>query len=107
MAFGSSKVIENVNNSFVAVVLASFVALVLTKVRGIHLEALLHTNSWSAVLPAIPVMFVALVYHNIVPSICSTLQYDKAKITTTLTVGTLIPLIMFVVWIGVSLGNNT
>mmetsp|Transcript_34126 Transcript_34126/g.49579 ORF Transcript_34126/g.49579 Transcript_34126/m.49579 type:complete len:359 (-) Transcript_34126:53-1129(-) len=107
MAFGSTRLIENVNNGFVAVVLASFASLVLAQFNGIHLETLLNTSNWSAVLPAIPVMFVALVYHNIVPSICSSLQYNKAKIATTLTVGTLIPLIMFVVWIGVSLGNKT
>lgn len=106
MAFGSNILIEGVNNFFVLLVLASFSVLVSSRLGGLSLSHLLETQDFQSVLPAVPVMFVALVYHNIVPSICSALAYDREKITTALAAGTFIPLVMFIVWIGVSLGSS-
>eukprot|EP01036_Dinobryon_divergens_P032938 gene32938-42625_t len=90
----------NVNNFLVLVVLASFGGLVSLQIPGLQPSQLLHPQDYGAVLPAVPVMFVALVYHNIVPTICSALKYDRMKITIALTAGTFIPLLMFVVNIG-------
>ena len=106
LAFGSRALVENVNNFLVLVVLASFGGLVSLQIPGLQPSQLLHPQDYGAVLPAVPVMFVALVYHNIVPTICSALKYDRMKITIALTAGTFIPLLMFVVWIGVSLGSG-
>ena len=107
LAFGSQSLVESVNNFLVLVVLTSFGGLVSLQIPGLQIAQLLHPQDYSAVLPAVPVMFVALVYHNIVPTICSALKYDRKKITIALTAGTFIPLVMFIVWIGVSLGSSS
>ena len=107
LAFGSQSLVESVNNFLVLVVLTSFGGLVSLQIPGLQIAQLFHPQDYSAVLPAVPVMFVALVYHNIVPTICSALKYDRKKITIALTAGTFIPLVMFIVWIGVSLGSSS
>lgn len=103
-ALGPDGIVEKLNNSFAIVVIASFFSLVLLGISGLHPQYLLHQNIY-AVLHTIPVMFVALVYHNIVPSICSQLSYHKQSIKKVLFVGTIIPTLMFVVWNAVILGS--
>ena len=37
-------------------------------------------EDWPAVLPALPTMFVALVFHNIIPSITTSLEGSRDKV---------------------------
>lgn len=108
---GSSRVVEAVNNTLVLAVLASFLVLVSSQLQsGIDISQLglnsLYQQDLQDLGKALPVMFVALVYHNVVPSICSSLSFEKKQISLALIVGTLIPLFMFVLWIGVALSSG-
>lgn len=108
VAFGSSSLIEQTNNFFVIIVLVSFASLVSIGLPLIKYNNLLQGDITS-LLSTIPVMFVALVYHNIVPSICSILKYDKISIQKAILIGSFIPLLMFLIWNFVILGidNNS
>jgi tyrosine-specific transport protein len=103
VAFGSSTLIEQTNNFFVIIVLVSFAALVSIGLPLVNTNNLL-TGDLSSLGATIPVMFVALVYHNIVPSICSLLKYDKKSIQKVIVFGSFIPLLMFLTWNFVILG---
>ena len=59
--------------------------------------------SWSALSPAVPIIFLSLVYHDLVPLICSYLGGDRKMIRSALILGSLVPLVMFLSWEAVAL----
>lgn len=97
LSFASENIISNVNNLFVFLVLITFTGLVTIGLPAVNSENLLFCDT-NAILKTVPVMLVALVFHNIVPVICSKLRYNRKQIVTAITVGSAIPLIMFLVW---------
>lgn len=100
------RFIEKLNSFFVAVVIASFVGLLLLSSTHVHSTALLSQN-WSALPPALSVMLVALFFHNIVPVVVTQLEGDARKTRQSIVVGSAIPLIMFLLWNVVILGSVT
>lgn len=103
LTFGSQKQIDAFNNAWVAAVGASFCALLSLVLPSVKVSNLADMD-FSAVPRAIPIMLVALVYHNIVPAISSQLKYNKAAVTEAIVVGSALPLGMFLLWNGVILG---
>jgi tyrosine-specific transport protein len=77
--------------------------LVAVGIPSVNISNLLNTDS-SAVLKTIPIMFVALVFHNIVPVICGQLNYQREKIRMAIVGGSFLPLLMFLTWNAVILG---
>ena len=57
------------------------------------------------VVNAFPILFLSLVYHNIVPTLVTQLECDRTKITKAIIGGTTIPLIMFISWNAIIIGN--
>merc|ERR1711871_613813 len=72
IALGSDAFVEAANNAMVVGVLFSFVTLLAAAGNSVQISNLFHSD-WSAVVPSIPTMFVALVFHNIVSVIVSQL----------------------------------
>ncbi|BAY22976.1 aromatic amino acid permease [Calothrix sp. NIES-2100] len=104
MYFGRDKFVEKLNSVFVAIVLASFLGLLLLAGGQVKTTQFLFQN-WSAVGSAVSVMSVALFYHNIVPVVVTQLEGDTHKIRQSLFIGSVIPLIMFLAWNAVILGS--
>lgn len=50
------------------------------------------------VLQMTPVIITTLVFQNIVPTVTRLLGYDRTKVTTALTIGSVIPLLMYMAW---------
>ncbi len=46
-----------------------------------------------------------MVYHNVVPTVVTQLECDKKKITQSLIIGTSVPLVMFLAWNAIILGD--
>ncbi len=103
---GRDKFIEKLNSFFVVVVIASFIGLLLLAATHIHPTSLL-SQDWSALPPALSVMLVALFFHNIVPVVATQLEGDAGKVRQSIVVGSVIPLIMFLLWNTVILGSVT
>jgi tyrosine-specific transport protein len=57
------------------------------------------------VVDAFPIIFLSLVYHNIVPTVVNQLEGDRDKITKAIIGGTTLPTLMFLLWNAVVLGN--
>lgn len=67
-------------------------------------EAVVHgTVRWDSLGPALPIMFLSLVYHDLVPLICSYLGGDRKSVRAALLLGSLVPLGMFLSWEAVAL----
>ena len=56
-------------------------------------------------MDAFPILFLSLVYHNVVPTIVTQLEADRKKITTAIVAGSFVPFLMFSAWNGIILGN--
>lgn len=104
MYLGREKFVEKLNSVFVAIVLVSFLGLLLLAGEQVKTTQLLFQN-WSALGSAVSVMAVALFYHNVVPVVVTQLEGDTRKIRQSIVIGSLIPLIMFLAWNAVILGS--
>lgn len=100
----SEQQIETGNSILFAGVVASFLALVSLGLPNVD-AALLARSDVVAVVPAIPICVLALVYHNVVPTVCFQLGCDAGKIRTAITAGAGIPALMFIIWNFVILGS--
>ncbi|MBW4634795.1 MAG: tyrosine transporter [Iphinoe sp. HA4291-MV1] len=97
MYLGRERFVEKLNSAFVAIVLASFLGLLLLGATQLETSSFSFQN-WSALPPAVSVMFVALFYHNVVPTVVTQLEGDAYKIRQSIFIGSVIPLIMFLAW---------
>jgi tyrosine-specific transport protein len=102
--FGSENFIGKFNDVSLLVVILSFLGLVCILSNLFSSDQLLTVYEFVYIPKAVPIMFLALIYHNVVPVICEKLKYDKKSITKAILFGTFIPLFMFVLWIGLILG---
>ena len=104
MYLGRERFVEKLNSAFVAIVLASFLGLLLLGTTHLNASSFSFQN-WSALPPAVSVMFVALFYHNVVPTVVTQLEGDARKIRQSIFIGSAIPLVMFLAWNAVILGS--
>jgi len=57
------------------------------------------------VVDAIPIIFLSLVYHNVVPTVVNQLEGYRSRITKAIAYETSIPTLMFLAWNAVVLSN--
>jgi len=100
---GSEKTIDTTNRVFTSLLLFLFGGLLLGGSQFAHFGTLLQQQDWTQEWGALPVVFLALVYHDLVPVLCKQLGWDKRKIRTSLVCGSLVPLSLFLAWDAVAL----
>jgi tyrosine-specific transport protein len=101
------SILEKVNNALVFGVVATFLGIVSIAAGNADFASLVDPANQHAemVVNAFPILFLALVYQNVVPTVVTQLEGDRAKITTAIISGTLAPLLMFVAWNAVILAS--
>eukprot|EP00210_Caulerpa_lentillifera_P002516 g2413.t1 len=100
---GSEKTLDFTNRSLTSTLLLLFGGLLLGGAQVADFPSLLQQQNWSQELGALPVVFLALVYHDLVPVICKSLNWNKTKIRTAIVCGSCVPLFMFLAWDAVAL----
>ncbi|PRW20529.1 tyrosine-specific transport -like [Chlorella sorokiniana] len=102
---GGTRTIDAINQGLTSVLLALFAVILCAGAGQSSLpHSLLHgASDWSAVQPAVPIIFLSLVFHDLTPVIVSYLGGDRARIRTALVLGSLVPLGMFLSWEAVAL----
>lgn len=103
MTYCSNNFVESFNNFLFVTLMVIFVTLLCIGIPDIQVSNLFQQDI-SQVWQAIPVMLIALVYHNIIPSICQKLQYKRFDIIISIVAGSFLPLLMFIAWNSVILG---
>ncbi|GAB0490179.1 hypothetical protein MMPV_001411 [Pyropia vietnamensis] len=105
--WASDATVAAVNNALVVGTIACFGGLVATTSSHYVPGTLGAGAHWGLVIPdALPVLLVSLVYHNVVPFVVSYLEGDRFKIRVAILGGSALPLLLFVVWNAVILGNS-
>ncbi len=76
-----------------------------------HVEpTLLARENWSAIWPSLPVILTAFGFQNLVPTLYNYMDRDHKVIRKAIWIGTLIPLVLYIVWefliLGIILPEN-
>jgi tyrosine-specific transport protein len=105
--FGGTAAADRMNQALTSLLLGLFGFIILTGLGDGDVPAALAAQPahWEALSPSIPIIFLTLVYHDLIPVICSYLGGDRARVRTALVAGSLIPLLMFLSWEGVALAT--
>lgn len=96
-------VIDRVNRMLMIGLSLAYVFIIAWGSLYVHPRALLYQN-WSASLMSMPLMLIAFGFHNLIPSLRTYLKGDKQGLRLSIIAGSLIPLIVYLVWQGVVLG---
>lgn len=102
-----ASLVEKVNNILVLGVFASFLGILGLGVGSADFGALVDPVNQHPenVVGAFPILFLALVYQNVVPTVVTQLEGDRTKIQTAIMGGITLPFLMFLAWNAVILGN--
>lgn len=99
--------IEAANNLFVSVLAVVFLGIIACGASTADFHALIDPANQhpDQVVDALPIIFLSLVYHNVVPTVVNQLEGDRSKITKAILYGTSVPTVMFLLWNAVVLSN--
>jgi tyrosine-specific transport protein len=99
-----AKAIDRVNLILSIAMISAYVMLVMVGSSEVGIGKLVEAK-WSKVCFALPVLFSAFGYHNVVPSLCTYLERDRKSLKLSIFCGTGITLAVFVVWQWLILGS--
>ncbi len=99
--------IETANNVFVSLLAVAFLGIIGLGASTADFQSLIDPVNQhpEKVADAFPIIFLSLVYHNVVPTVVNQLEGDRSKITKAILYGTSVPTLMFLLWNAVVLGN--
>ena len=104
LARGGTAAAERLNSALTALLLTLFVGIVGHGASQVDWAAGFPHADWSGCAATLPVMFLALVYHDLIPVVCQYLGFDRRRVVPALLAGSVVPLGMFVAWQAVCLG---
>lgn len=99
-----TRLVSSVNVAMVISMAILYFCIVFIAVPYINPE-LLRRSEWTLSLFSLPVSFTAFAYQGIVPTLVHYLNYDIKKIRKAILFGSFIPLITYIIWQTVILGN--
>jgi len=105
--FAEPAAIEAANSVFVSVLAVVFLGIIGLGASTADFQSLIDPINQhpGKVVDALPIIFLSLVYHNVVPTVVNQLEGDRSKITKAIVYGTSVPTLMFLAWNAVVLGN--
>lgn len=103
VTFASTKAVDVTNRVLTGGLVVLFGGLVFGGAQIAQWDTLLLQQDWGQAWGALPIVFLSLVFHDLVPVLCKYLGYDKSRIRAALVLGGAIPLGMFLAWDAVAL----
>lgn len=91
------KSIDRVNIIMSVAMIAAWFTLIGSGAEDVTLPRL-QVMKWSGMAAAMPVLFSAFGFHNVIPSLCTYLKRDKRSLRFAVFWGSFLPLIVYVVW---------
>ena len=99
-----AKAIDRVTLILSTAMIAAYLALVTTGSSEVAIAKLMEAK-WSKICFALPVLFSAFGFHNVVPSLCTYLDRDRKSLKLSILCGTGVALIVFLIWQWLILGS--
>jgi len=91
------KSIDRVNIIMSVAMIGSWLVLIGSGGSEVKTERLIYTH-WPSMVFAMPVLFSAFGFHNVIPSLCSYLKRDRRALRISIFWGSVLPLIVYLVW---------
>lgn len=101
--FAKTAVIDRINRIFMYGLGLSFVGFCVLCVPHLRLDYLLRTDV-KHVMSGLPILFLSFGYQNIIPTLYYYMGEDVQKTKLAIILGTLLPLVLYVIWEGLALG---
>ncbi len=104
MIYMGTKAVDQVNRLLIFAMGGAFGVFLwqgLTTVKGSYLWA----TNFSFIFNPLPIMIGAFGYHNLIPSLVVYLKKDKGDLWGALLLGTLIPLMVYLLWLFITMGS--
>ncbi len=92
-----AKTIDRANIVLITGLVCSYILLIALGVPKVETEKFT-TLDWPAAFFAMPILFSAFGYHNIIPSLCTYFKKDKRSLKLSIVIGTLIALVIYLIW---------
>lgn len=99
-----AKAIDRVNLTLTIAMIIAYVMLLSTGSSEVSLKRLALAN-WSQGYLALPILFGAFGYHNVIPSVCAYLQRDRKSIRLSIICGTTVALMIYLLWQWLIIGS--
>lgn len=103
LIYVGARVVGRLNLILIAGLAISYFAFVWLGYSHVDVE-LWKRRDWSALPLAFPIAFVSFAYQGIVPTLVNYMHRDVKKIRLAIIFGTLIPLVVYIIWQGLILG---
>lgn len=100
---GDTGTVDRINRALTGILLCAFGYIVVGGAGAADFSNLTATTAWSEAPSALPILFLSLVYHDLVPVLCAYLGGDLRRIRSALLAGGALPLLMFLAWDAVAL----
>ncbi|WP_284441789.1 aromatic amino acid transport family protein [Chlamydia gallinacea] len=101
--FLGTQIIDYCNRFFVFGLVAAFSVFCILGFVKLQPEFLLHA-SWRNSLHNLPILFLSFGFHNVIPSLYYYLDRKVADVKKSILIGSLLPLILYIIWEGLVLG---
>jgi tyrosine-specific transport protein len=101
---GGTAAAEKLNSGLTALLLLLFFGIIGNGAAQVDWQSAFTHSDWTGAASCLPVMFLALVYHDLIPVVCQFLGFDRRRIVAALVLGSVVPLGMFTAWEAVCLG---
>ncbi|NGX62223.1 MAG: Tyrosine-specific transport protein [Chlamydiae bacterium] len=98
-----AKFVDRVNTLLMFGLILSFLLFVVMGLGDVQIEPLKRQN-WSLALWATPVLFTSFGFQGIVPTLTNYLDRDPQKVKKAIVIGSMIPLLVYILWEGLILG---
>lgn len=97
LLYVGTRAVDNFNRILMGGLIISYAALVVMGLPHVNSSYLTHQD-WSYTPWALPAMIISFGFHNLVPSLTTYLNRDKKRLRMTFIIGSLIPLLVYLVW---------
>ena len=101
--FIGTRHVDYLNRTLMVGLIVAYCILVILGSQHIHLEYL-GLKQWPYAFAALPVLVISFGFHNMIPSLAMYLKGDIKRLRLTVFIGSLIPLLIYVLWEVVMLG---
>jgi tyrosine-specific transport protein len=98
------KSIDRVNVIMSMAMFTSWLVLIGSGGSEVKIERLTFAR-FSSMVFAMPVLFSAFGFHNVIPSLCTYLKRDRRALRLSILIGTVLPLIVYLVWQWLIIGS--
>lgn len=107
IAAGGFRAADNVNRVGTVMLMATFLLVCWEAGKSADFSLLTEPpSSWASLIKSIPVVFLSLSYHDFLPVLARFLKGNVRKLKLSISIGSGVALLMFLVWDSVAFANS-